>query len=345
MSNTITMDFTKKKKNNQMQQPTVSQSAQMASTQKSNRPYYTQGISTQQGNYGQGQGANGYNMIGNLARSMQTAPSYNAPKITKSMLTQEGFNQALGRIQARNNAKLQMQNRRVMGGVLGSLLQSRSADYRTDTSRLNNMVDNKTRLTLGYLKDTTDRRGQDIASGDRRSNQKIMKDYYTGLLSNQLKGQQTQKEVAQIGAEARTTPKQVSPEDVMLKRQKLFDSPDAFKSVLPEDVRDEISDDNAAKAYYQYLKTGEIPNFQKQSGFFDDDYTPIQDRIQGSQSQQQNQQQQQSKPVATGKLFDALANDLKVDRSQLKLSDDGSSIIFPDGSMAPVDAIAKSLGV
>lgn len=55
-----------------------------------------------------------------------------------------------------------------------------------------------------------------------------------------------------------------------------------FNSLLPADVKDEISNDNLLKARQYYMETGKIPSFNKSGSWYDDDYEIAQSPVAGS---------------------------------------------------------------
>ena len=113
------------------------------------------GKSSDQGSKGIAQGTHGYDAINPVINKIASANAgYSPTRITKSMLTKEGFQQGLDRITARNNAKLRLGQQRVLSGVLGGLLNARSSDARTAMSGKIASMDNATKM-----------RGQDVTAG------------------------------------------------------------------------------------------------------------------------------------------------------------------------------------
>ena len=287
-----------------------------------------------------------------IINSIAKPTNYYTPKITHRLTSQEGFNEALSVIGARNNAKLDMQNRKVMSGVLGSLLSANASKYGSDK-----------RLQSRILEDKTRRRGQDLTVTDNANKlaQTATRDnntkaYYDGLLSNQKEGNR----IKEIKANAPKTYKPMNPIDEKIKLQKIVNSDNFLEGIYGEELAGEFTDSQKIEIKQQFMKDKTVPNYQLDEGFFNDTTKGGGEAIdpygfykggqppqvaKPNQSQGQEPKPQEQKSMATGKLLDAVAKDSQIDRSELKISDDGLAIIFPDGSSSPIDAISKSLGI
>lgn len=320
---------------------------------------YTQGKSSDQGNRGMQQGNEGWksqyggngnaqtnSIIDSLSRSPQ---QYETPKVTADVTSQKGFNQILSVIGARNNAKLDMQNRKVQQGVLGSLMQSQTqrdinnnriiADIantkqNNDARERMNTESALNRLGIAKMNDATQRRGQDRTA-----------DYYQGTLENQVRGQDMRREDALINAGNKNIPKPVSQLDEQVKRQKIIESvgDDFWEQMVGAEEWDEMGSDQQQEVKSKYLFEGERAVAKiDHSPWFDDTVS----LSYGDSKQQPNvsTQAEQKQPVATGKLFDGLAKKYDMDRGQFKLSNDGKSIVFPDGSESPLENVLSGLG-
>ena len=280
-----------------------------------------------------------------ILNSLMSSPSFTMPKIQHSLLTNEGFNEALGVVGARNRAKLDMQNRRVLGGVLGSLISSDTQKYGADQRYRSNVLNNQ-----------TIRRGQDLtaeqkanALDETKAYHKILGDYYQG--QNDVAHERNT--IAAHKAAAAGQPKQLNPLDAQIKRQKLVES-GAIQGMLGADQYNALSDEQQKNIIGRYIQTGDLPTLSGGATHWYGDkeptitYSQHGQTAQGQQVQQQQEPQQkkhQEAPIATGKLFDALASKYKTDRSGFKLSDDGKSIIFPDGSSSPLENVQRGLGL
>jgi hypothetical protein len=88
-------------------------------------------------------------------------------------------------------------------------------------------------------------------------------------------------------------------------RLKNFDDND-FRSMMPEDVADEINDRNYAIAKRQFIETGQMPQFNKSGSWYDDDYSVAQAPV--SQEQQQNTQSVQRQAQIQKLGFDPNSN-------------------------------------
>ena len=287
-----------------------------------------------------------------ILNSLTSSPSFTMPKIQHSLLTNEGFNEALGVVGARNMAKLDMQNRRVLGGVLGSIIAGDTQRYGADK-----------RFMSRAMEDATRRRGQDLDSEYRTNALEETKAYHN-VLGKYYQGQNEigteRNKIAAQKAAAAGQPKQLNPLDAQIKRQRIIGgvnkTGDGAEQIFGREYTG-LDDDTKTKVQQRFIATGERPVGYKQvseGGFFSDPtYEPIyqQDQAQKHVSQQQSTQQSaQQQPQhsnasgITGKMLDTLSKELNVDRGHLKISDDGSSVIFPDGSTITKDELAKITG-
>lgn len=293
---------------------------------------YTQGKSAVQGAQGVGQGSRGWEaQINPVINSITKTRSYDTPQITDKLITQKGFNQALQVIGARNKMKMDMENRKVLSGVLGSLIQGRSNQYNADSRANTASAEMANSKDIAGIRDATQRRGQDNT-----------KAYYDGLLKNQVRGQDKTQENALISAGARNNIKPSNPLDEKVKRIKIVESNTGLGGEIGTNVWNRLSNAQQEDIKGRYIQTGELPNITQTGG--NDNYwdSRIYDISYGDKGQNTNATQQKSptaqqpKQKVTGALLDKIAQQLGVDRKNLRISDDGNSIIFPDGSKAPV---------
>jgi hypothetical protein len=302
-----------------------------------------QGNKGWQSQYG---GDGGYGkQINPIINSLSNTPTYRTPKIEHSLLTNEGFNEALGVVGARNNAKLASQHQRVLQGVLGSLISGDSQN-RATVSRAN----------IARMRDTTDRRGQDLEASAQADALGIAKDRNT-----------TQSEyyhtLGDIGKERNSIARdrllneqnnnQNNSMQEQLFRAKRVPDGNSFKAMLSKEVADEIGSHNLETARQMYINTGVVPSFKKVdngslmhpidfiSEVFDDDYAPIQQQPANAPTQQQPKQ---GVPSINGAVLDRLAKGEGIDRADMRISDDGKSVKLPNGSVASIDAILERYG-
>ena len=348
--NAINLDFTKKKKRNTAP---ISRSAVAKVVGGASK----QGISREQGAYGVTQGNEGWrsqyapqDRLGirrnSIINSLTQSPSFKMPKIKHSLLTNEGFNEALGVVGARNRAKLDMQNRRVLSGVLGSLLSYDSRRHAADQ-----------RYRLGIMENETRKRGQDLSAKAKADALKETTAYHQ-ILGNYYKGQndiaRERNKIAAHKAAAAGQPKQLNPLDAALKRQKLLDNNGYGDPVRVFGNEFNQLDENTQKdVVHRFIMDGAVPvGYEpiKEKGFFGGEsvvgYTPIyqtnQQPQQGAQPTQQPQKQQT--PTVNGKMLGELSARLKMPRESFRLSDDNSSVIFSDGSSMSAEELQKFLG-
>ncbi len=306
----------------------------------------TIGKSRVQGNQGVTQGNQGWKsqytdagagyskQINPIINSLSQAPTYDAPKIEHNLTTQEGFNEALDVVRARNNAKLASQNQRVLQGVLGSLISGDSQN-RATTSRAN----------IARMADATDRRGQDMTATSRANTlaetanrNKMLGKYYEGQNAIGKERNSIARDKMESVANASSNAK----EDYLF-RAKMFPDANSFKAKLSPEVYDEIGDRNLEQARLMYLETGKMPTFKKENTpwsqnpvkafgeFFDDDYAP--------QSQPTTQTPQQPKQEVfkldtnqTNTALHAYAQDQGYNLSDLHEKD--GQIVTPDGTVS-----------
>lgn len=156
-------------------------------------------------------------------------------------------------------------------------------------------------------------------------------------LNAQLRGQDINKDIAMQNMAYRNKPKPINKLDEMAKRKKIYGDIEAFKSALPEDVRDGISNDQLMTAHNHYIDTGEIQNFKKNDGWWSG-YSPTN----GTQGQQQQPQAQQQ-PQEAFKIDTNQSNELMHDVAKnfgVSLADmtrdSRGNIVTPDGTVIPL---------
>ena len=303
------------------------------------------GISRVQGNQGVTQGNQGWKsqympqdnnqmQRNTILNSLTKKSDYVMPEVKHSLLTQKGFNEALGVVGARNNAKLDMQKRRVLGGVFGSLLSSDTQKYAADK-----------RYDIANL-DAQTRRYQIDKNYDVNSKRAEATDrYYQGTLQNQ-------KDRLELDRQKMQQPKQkaTTPLDEAIKRRKLIDNPEDFlKGVYGPDIYEEMDSEQKAEAISSFIANGTLPKYTFHPKWYNDTINRESGYIDPfGLAKGQNNHQQPSTPKApagiTGKMLDSISKELNIDRGDLKISDDGSSVILPDGSAIGKDELAKIVG-
>ena len=305
---------------------------------------YRNGKSRTQGANGVTQGNQGWKSQyqNSIVNSLSKPTAYQTPQIKHKLTTQEGFNEALSVVGARNNAKLDMQNRKVLSGVFGSLLSSDAQKYGADQ-----------RYKSRILEDKTKRRGQDLSATD--SANKLaqtatrdgnMKSYYDGLLSNQKEGNR----INEIKANTPKTYKPKSPLDEKIDRQKLIKE-SQIGGMIDQNKWDMLTSDEQKNIEGRYIQTGELPMLgdDGDDGTFWDTSPKItyaSEQKKGSQSQGQEQKpQEQPQSIITGKMLKALAKKEGVDRGTFVVSDDNTSVTLDDGGVVSAEKLASYLGM
>jgi len=317
----------------------------------------TIGKSRVQGNEGVMQGNQGWKsqytnadagyskQINPIINSLSQAPTFKAPKIEHNLTTKEGFNEALSVVGARNNAKLRMQNQRVLQGVLGSLVSGDSQN-RATTSRAN----------IAHMADTTDRRGQDMTSTSRANTlaetanrNKMLGKYYEG--QNAIGKERNS--IARDKMESVTNASSNAKEDYLF-RAKMFPDANSFKAKLSPEEYDEIGDRNLEQARLMYLETGKMPTLKKENTpwsqnpvkafreFFDDDYAPQSQPT--TQTPQQPKQSSYSVEDANNAMH-AFATGAGLDLSHMKRV--GDNFVYEDGEKKrtyPISDIMSRMG-
>ena len=249
---------------------------------------WSSGKSREQGVQGASQGNRGWEAqygagdyaerLGTQANSLLNSITQknNAPSlqpITHSLLSREGFNQALQNVQIHNLQKIAEQRRRALTNALGSVLRSGTA---LRTAGMNNATRERTAALDAATRKYGMDKNYDIRAKGLNEEQRYhdaLIDYNKGLLD-------TQKGRLQLEAWKAKQPKQVNPMDAAIKRAKIVPDTSTFKALIPDpEVADEISDDNLKKARLYYIQTGKMPSFKKDeehSHFWGDDYMPVQ---------------------------------------------------------------------
>jgi len=206
------------------------------------------GWQSQHNNAGGGYGK----QINPIINSLSKAPTYETPKITESLLTQGGFNQALGVVGARNNAKLKSQNQRVLQGVLGSLVSGDSQNRAT-----------KNRFNIAGMQDKTDRRGQDFtatananALDATKSRDYNQNEYYEGMNSVAKE----RNSIARSGLEHRYGEK-VDPNEQRNYRLKIINDGN-LQQMYGENVWASMDSDQKSRAKGEYLNSGRIKDYE-----------------------------------------------------------------------------------
>ena len=227
---------------------------------------YTQGKSRVQGNEGAMQGNQGWKsqytnagagyskQINPIINSLSNAPTYDAPKIEHKLTSQEGFNEALGVVGARNNAKLASQNQRVLQGVLGSLVSGDSQN-RATASRAN----------IAHMADATDRRGQDMTATSRANTlvetanrNKMLGKYYDG--QNAIGSERNRINRDKI-ENATNTVNQQDPAVVQRQRLDAINNGD-LKTLYGDNVWASMDGDQKSRAKSEYASTGRIKDYE-----------------------------------------------------------------------------------
>ncbi len=227
---------------------------------------YQLGKSREQGPMGASQGAQGWraqygDAVGRLLGGI-TAQN-DTPKftpITHSLLTNEGYNQALQNVYVRNLQKLAAQRRQALVGALGSLLRHNAA---INTARIG-------AASRMYATDK-DFKAKTLGLEEQRRYHDLLNSYNRGMLQNQQERLRLEREKLT----APQNPRPINPLDAAIKRAKIVPDASTFKALIPDrEIADEIGSKNLKKARMYYIQTGKMPKFEKESGFFDD-YAPI----------------------------------------------------------------------
>ena len=260
------------------------------------------GTSTMQGANGFAQGYNGYKaqipsagydkinpIISDITAKTK---QYKMPEFdkNKSVLSNDWFNTALKRIQVHNRMKMDMKRRDALNSLLTGLIRSRDNVYDT-TARVGARMrgqDLRHQLGLDQLKEqqryhdimnqyyggqlNAKLRDQDMRydlGQDQLNEQKryhdILNTYYGNQINAQLRGQDIKENIATMralqGAE--------NQDDLMaqIKRMKSV-KPDNFKTLLPDNVAENIDSDGLEKAYKYFVQTGKLPQFRKVENSF-----------------------------------------------------------------------------
>ena len=312
---------------------------------------YTSGKSRVMGAHGVGQGNKGWQsqaggdygkQINPIINSLSNAPTYTAPKITDPLTSNKGFNQALGAVGARNNAKLHSQNQRVLQGVLGSLVSGDSQNRAT-----------KNRFKIAGMQDDTDMRGQDFsatAKAEALAETKVrdtnQNNYYEGMNSV---GEE-RNNIARYKAENPTT-KQMNPIDEQIKRKQLLigkSGVDSPSNVFGSEY-DMLDKDTQASVNERFINTGERPTGYTQTGgsdgFWDSrEYSPVYGKSpQGEQAPTQQQGQgggEQPKfsldANQTSALATAVAKGYGVAVTDIN-TDTNGNFVLPNGDTIPME--------
>lgn len=338
----INFDFTKKKKRSTAP---VSQSA----VAKVVGGALKQGISREQGAYGVTQGNEGWrsqytpqNELGirrnAIIDTLTQSPSFKMPKIKHSLLTNEGFNEALGVVGARNRAKLDMQNRRVLSGVLGSLLSYDSQRHAADQ-----------RYRLGLMDNETRKRGQDLTAKAKADALKETAAYHQ-ILGNYYKNQneigRERNLIAAQKAAAAGKPKELNPLDAALKRQKLAENSDAFlKGIYGEDIFGEMDDAQRKEAIQHFVATGKLPAYRFNPDTFNDTISRENGYIDPLRAQNRNATQRGGEitPDQVSTIHAEIAKDYGVPANAVKFDPKNRLYILPNGKALPLDAAYRTI--
>jgi len=254
----------------------------------------------------------------------------NAGPITADVTSQKGFNQILGVIAARNNAKLQSMNNRVLASLQKAAMMKQAQENATRMRVAG-------QLGIARMGNETKRRGQDIDKelgmkrlGMTKRQQDIMSGYYAGQLANQGEANRVREEALALKGQ----PKKMNPLDAAIKRKKIVPDADTFSNLLPDDIRSEIGDVNKERAYQQYLETGTIPKFKKVDSTFDVDYEPI------TEGRKAVEQAPKITPDHIQAMGSAIAKDYGIPAAQLKIDYQRGGFVSPKNPnrIIPFDA-------
>lgn len=285
---------------------------------------FTNGKSRVQGSQGATQGNQGWKsqhtptdgdygkQINPIIQSITSKTKYETPQIKDSLLTNKGFNQALGVIGAKNKAKIDMQNKRALQGTLGSLISGDSQNRAM-----------KSREMIASMGDKTKRRGQDYNYASDASNRSSRED------------------IAEMNNETRQRPKQTNPMDDRIKRQKIAKE-GGLEGIIGSEQYQNLSDEQQQDIAGRYIMTGELPTLNTGEEGIVFDGNPTVNYGENANSVHKPTQEVQNK--ATGFLFENISKGLGIERGLLKLSDDGNRVILPDGREAPLSLLSERFG-
>ena len=327
------------------------------------KPYtkYQIGKSREQGVRGATQGSQGWmaqygagdyaerlgaqaNALLNSITQKNGAPSLQP--ITHSLLSQEGFNQALRNVQIHNLQKIAEQRRRALTNALGSVLRSGTA---LRTAGMNNATRERTAAldaaTRKYGMDKNyDIRAKGLSEEQRYHDALI--DYNKGLLD-------TQKGRLQLEAWKAKQPKAKKADqlDLVLKRQRLVKDPETFlKGVYGEDIYGEMDGAQKAEAIKNFVATGTLPAYKFKSDWIndtinkEDGYIDPYGLTSGGQSLQQavnGQKAQKPAPKITKdhilSIRSEIAKDFGVPEEQIAFDPERKIYALPNGYDVPLN--------
>ncbi len=314
------------------------------------------GISRVQGLHGVTQAAKGWQsqyMSDAPYRIVQKILDSSKPPAMKpiqnSLLTQKGFNEALRNVHIHNLQKMAMQKRQALANTLNTLMGYNKALRVADMTNQNRLkiaqLDNNTKKDIANL-DAQTRRYQIDKNYDVNSKRvEATNKYYQGTLQNQKDRLELDRQKLQQPKQKATTPL-----DEAIKRRKLIDNPEDFlKGVYGSDIYGEMDSEQKAEAISSFIANGTLPKYTFHWGWVNDTINRESGYIDPfGIAKGQNNSQQPSTPKApagiTGKMLDSISKELNIDRGNLKISDDGSSVILPDGSAIGKDELAKIVG-
>jgi len=300
---------------------------------------YTNGKSRVQGGQGVGQGGQGWKsqhtdggyakQINPILQSLSSSTKYETPKIKDSLLTKDGFNQALGVIGARNKAKISMQNKRTMQGVLGSLISGDAQNRATQSRANSDLLRNASNERISDRRNDTAERGQNMnyASQSNKLQQQVTQN--KSVDNHYQRQDAVAKESNNLRREEMENKQPMSVQD----RQKIVKD-NGLQGILDSKLYQSLSEEQQQNIAGRYMVSGELPTLiGGEEGMFYDGETQV--------SYGKASPAQVTTPKATGVLFNDISKELGIDRGSLKLSDDGNNIVLPDGRVASLSDLSE----
>jgi hypothetical protein len=281
------------------------------------------GKSREQGVHGVTQGPTGYTaqnpMISSLVNRVNQPERMQLKPITSSLLTNEGFNQAMHNVQVRNLAKMREWQRRSQVRALGSLLNARSQDRATDARLKIGAMDNATRRYRVNKNYDLGMRGLD----ETKRYHDLEGEWKKADLDVRKRGQDLTYAAATERAKAKGAEEPIK---AAYERARLLKNGELdLTQFYDENVISKLDDATKKRIAHQFVTTGTLPEYEFKSGLLNDtiqeigSFNPFGESQGGGHTQSRASGSPKITPEHITGISTEIAKDYGIDPSQVQV--------------------------